>query len=482
MTGGERDPAPGADGAAGLSPAAETGGGRIGERRLTAAQFYADASQYVLDNPHLFLARPEAAEGGGEAGGGDAGRLAVAWSRLVASRVARLAFGLGFVLPLVLGLGYYLAIASPRYASDLRMTLRTSGGALSINAGLLDVVSGQASYYANPDTYVVAEFLRSREAVELVSRQVDLRAAWGGAGIDPLSRLAAGAPVEDLVATWQRYVSVSVDALSNSVQVEIQAFAAGDASRIGEALAREAEAIVNGLTRPAREDAVRFAEARVSAAEAGLAQAREAVRAYRDEVEAIAPDKAAGASLAQLGELMTRKLGLERELAARRRELSEDSPVIARLRSELAAVEGQIADINRLAVTPVLSPAATGAGAGTGGSGAGGSGAGGNSAGGGVLAVPAYSAQFQRYDELLTAQILAERLHGVALDLLEAARRTAQAQRIYVTPFVRPAPAHDPRYPKWPAAILRVTAFALLSWLALVLIILVTKDDKQDDP
>ena len=442
------------------------GGGASSEggldRRVIAAQYFAEVSQYIFDNPQFFVRQADGVGGVGE----DAEPpLQLLWARLAESRLFMWSFMLLFVLPVMIGVVYYVGFASVRYATDIQMSLRSRNGSSSLNGSLLGLASGNATYFANPDVYVLAHYLRSREAVEMVNRTIDLRRVWGRADVDPLSRLSPDAQIEDVVDVWRRYVSVGVDPLSTSVLIEIQAFDPDDAGRIGDALASGAESVVNMLTERARNDAVRFAETRVVAAEAAVTAAREQVRLFRDRIESVAPNKTAEITLTAATELMQKKLKIERDLTMRRRELADDSPIVRRLQTDLETVDAQIAEINRKTIAaPTLAMAGSERGRPA-----------------PSTASTAFSGQFLEYDEQLTRQMIGEKLHMLMLDLLESARQTAQRQQMYVTPFVRPTLAKDPRYPRRIRSIAGVAGLAFLVWMSVMLLVTVIREDLAYD-
>lgn len=418
------------------------------DRRLSAAQFYAEVSREIFDNPQLFVRSQPTAQDGEEE---SETSLAQLWTRFLESRIAVWSALICLVLPIAAAITYYGFIATDRYATDLQLTLRSRSGHLSLGTIMPGTIGASAGFFASPDLYVMAAFIRSREAMTRVGRSVDLREVWGRPEADPLSRLPKNATTEDLLEIWQRYVGVSVDPLSGSLQVEIEAFRPADTDRIGDALVRTTEEAVNELTERVRLDGQRFAETTLTDAETRLAKARAEVTAFRERAEAVTPVKTAGANFDTITTLMQKKLALERELDRRRRELTDDSPVIRRLNTDLETVGAQIDELKRQAMTPT----------------------GGGRAG--------FSSQLMEYDELLTRQMLDEKLYGVALDLLDGARATAQSQQMYVTPFVRPKSSNDARYPYRTLGVLRIAGLSLLAWLGALLLLGAVREDFVDE-
>jgi capsular polysaccharide transport system permease protein len=425
----------------------ETTADELGGRAATA-QYFAAVSRYIFDNPQLFAPTEEEA-----AARQPETPFQLMWSRIIGSRLMVGTFWVCFVLPLLVSTAYFVFVATDRYATDIRLTLRSQGAGRAGGAGIMELVSGTAGYYANPDTYLVADYLRSRDVVAAVSRQVDLAAIWGRPEVDRLSRLAAGADAEDLVEMWRKRVAVAVDALSNTIQIEVQAFRPKDADAIASVLAADAEKMINDLSTRVDADTLVYMEGEVARAEADLIKAREKVTAFRNAVETVSPDKNAAATMGSMVNLMQEKLSVERDIARRQSQLAPDSPIMINLRTRRDALEAQIAEVNRTAF----------------------------GSGDGAAGPSPFSAQFLEWDELLTNQAIAERLYGLAVDLLEQARQSASRQRSYVTPYVRPGLAQEARYPRRMFAVVLSAGAAFVFWLACALFLNVIAEAREMD-
>jgi capsular polysaccharide transport system permease protein len=350
-------------------------------------------------------------------------------------------------LPLLLGVIFYTSVAADRYATEVRFAIKSSETRQSDMLSALAGLPGAGGGGGIQESYLVVAYLTSRQAVEALDRNLDIRAMYSRPEADFLYRLKREATIEELVDYWTHRLSAVVDLQSNTITLEVQAFTAEDARRIAEELLKLAESLVNDINTRARQDAVRFADEQLVRAEARLEAARKALREFRDQQAELDPGKTADAMLNTITSLNGEKLRLEQELALRRRSLQQTSPIIVDLNGRIAKLQEQIDHI-KASITDR-----------------------GQKSEAGTL-----SSQIGRYDQLQTEQEFARKLYENALASLEQARAAANKQQLFIVPFVKPAAAERAKYPDRPISILTVFIASMALWMTVMLIGLGVRD------
>jgi capsular polysaccharide transport system permease protein len=342
-------------------------------------------------------------------------------------------FLLCVVLPLVAATIYYATLATDRYAASAGFSIR----GIDTNAGIdgIGALTGLASTGSTTsDSYVVLSYLASREVLEAVDQQLDLRAVYASPSVDPLSRLASDATVEDFLNYWNRRIHTQFDPTSGIIEFEVQSFNEEHAREIADAVLSLTQALVNDLSANARNDALRFAREEVELQEVRLRGALGAIRDFRASEQSVDPSASAALEIQLIASLEARLIDLNARIAALRQTLDEDAPSLNALRRNAEALEAQIVERRRAIGNNVLDDA-------------------------GISAV---TQQLALYEELEVERSLAQQAYASALVSLEQARRDADRQQRYLAIHLRPQAAQSAEYPRSLRNLL-VLGFALVA-------------------
>lgn len=355
--------------------------------------------------------------------------------RLQKRRPSRLlvSFLLCVVLPLFAATLYYATLASDRYAARAGFSIR----GIDTNAGIdgIGALTGLASTGSTTsDSYVVLGYLASRELLEAVDQQLDLRAVYASPSVDPLSRLAPDATVEEFLIYWTKRIHTQFDPTSGIIEFEVQSFNEEHARKIADAVLSLTQALVNDLSANARRDALRFAREEVELQEVRLRNALGAIRDFRASEQSVDPSASAALEIQMIASLESRLIDLNARIAALRQTLDEDAPSLNALRRNAEALEEQIVERRRAIGNNVLNDA-------------------------GISAV---TQQLALYEELEVERSLAQQAYASALVSLEQARRDADRQQRYLAIHLRPQAAQSAEYPRSLRNLL-VLGFALIA-------------------
>lgn len=343
-------------------------------------------------------------------------------------------FLLCVVLPLVLAVTYYAAYVTDRYAAHAGFSIRgidTSAGIDGIGA-----LTGLASSGSTTsDSYIVLSYLASRELVEAVDTELNLRGAYASLEVDALSRLALDATIEDFLKYWERRISTQFDPTSGIIEFEVQSFSPEHARDIADTMLRFTQTLVNDLSANARSDALRFAREEVELQESRMRAALDAIRNFRASEQSVDPSASAALEIQLIASLESRLIDVNARIAALRQILDADAPSVNALRRNSEALEAQIVERRRAIGNNVLDDGA------------------------GMNAV---TQQLALYEELKVERSLAQQAYTSSLVSLEQARRDADRQQRYLAVHLRPQVAQSAEYPRDLRNIL-VLSFALIA-------------------
>ena len=323
------------------------------------------------------------------------------------------------VLPTVMAAVYFIGFATPQYVSEFKFGVR-SANALRNDATALFQGAAAASQIGL-DSYVVTQFIKSRELVDAIRHEFDFTSLFGRPDIDPLARLDSRAQSETVQHYWDAMVDPFFDLTTGSVSVRVRAFAPLDAQNLAKSILVRSERLVNDLSLRSREDAVKHARDEVSRAEARLRQSLAAIRTFRDTQARINPEKEADNRMLALGRLRDELVKANAELSVRQNYVSGDSPTIKAINNRIKALKEQIAIAERELTNS-----------------------------GAVTAEPnvALSAVIGTYDVLESERRFAEDYYKTTLISLERSRAEADKQLSYLATFVQPTLPEEATYPR----------------------------------
>ena len=204
----------------------------------------------------------------------------------------------GRLLPTFIAGVYYFFIAADRYVAEARFAIRGNEQPVSGRARRL---GGMPSSQTTSDSYMVADYITSREMVRLLDQQVSLRNMFSDDRADFINRLDPDVSLEGLVAYWNKRVDVLYDPAKTTISVEVQAFSPEDAAKIVTAILDNARILVNNISANARRDAVNFASKELARAELKVRGARRDILDFRLKHNDLDPTLSAEATLKHCG-------------------------------------------------------------------------------------------------------------------------------------------------------------------------------------
>lgn len=354
-----------------------------------------------------------------------------------AARVGRwlkrnIIFLLTVLVPTVIAIVYYGLIASGVYISESRFVVRSPQNKPEASGLLSNLLEGTAIAKSQDDTYLVHDFILSRDAVRELDAKLGIRKAFASHSIDWFDRfphVSWNDSFEDFYQYYGNHVGVDYDTSSSISVLTVSAYTPEDAQKIGELLLEMSERLVNSLNDRSRHDLIQFAEHDVSLAEQKAQDASLALLAYRSKQSIFEPGTQASIQLEGVAKIREELISTEAELAQLRK-ISPGNPQISGLESR--------AETLRSASRTEASKVTSGSGS--------------------------FSAQAPEFERLALQSEFADKQLGVALAALESARSEAARKQLYLERLVQPSLPDKAMEPRRVRSIATVLLFGLLAW------------------
>ncbi len=333
-------------------------------------------------------------------------------------------------LPTCLAVAYFAFFAADRYESEARFILRSPGR--TISAQLPNILQAAGIARASDDGFIVREFLDSRDAMEVLEKNADLKATYAAGGRDFLWKFPnffTSKTEEGLYSHYQRMMSADFDNTTGVSILRMQAFTPEAAQRLAAALLESAESLVNRLNERARQDAIKVADVEVERMKTRALAAQAALTAFRERERLVDPSQVTLAVLETIARLSMEAATLSIQIGELEKS-SRNSPQITPLRSRRSAIEAQIAtERHRLAGD-----------------------------------AQAIAPRIAEYERLMLEREFAAKALITAMTALETAKVEAQRQQVYLEKVAAPARPDYPAYPWRVVWCLVIMAAGYMAW------------------
>lgn len=255
-------------------------------------------------------------------------------------------------LPTLLAAIYYGLIATPIYVSQSSFVIKSPGQKGPSTVSLANIIQTSGLSSGAEQTREILQYVRSRNALVDLNKQVDLKTMYSERGADFLSRFPQPWESESFENLYEYYgsmVSADIDSESNMAVVHVKAFRPQDAQQINGRLLDLSELLVNRLNERAENRAIAEAERRVIQAEDRVRRARVALSAFRNQTSVVDPEKQAQSVLEISNRLTAEQASLQAQLDVML-ESAPQNPAIPVLRDRIAAIGRAIEKQNQRVV------------------------------------------------------------------------------------------------------------------------------------
>ncbi len=340
-------------------------------------------------------------------------------------------FPLLVLLPVAVASVYLFLIASDRYVSEMKYVVRSGGGPGM--SGVESLVQSQGLSRAPDETYVVNEYVKSRDIVRLLADHNNLRDILNRPEADSISRfpnLYSPDDFEHLYKHFQHVIDVSLDETSGITTLRAFAYRPDDAQNIATAVLNYAEALINVLNDRAHDDAMRYAQMIVDKARDKTAEVEANLTVFRNTHGTVNPAQESLAELDLIGRMSEEQAQIEATLS-RQIALTPSNPGIESLKQKIQSYKDEIAKLRSRVVGTSTSTATALSG----------------------------------FESLVLERELAAKSLEAAIVNFETARQEAQQKHSYIETFAQPSLPDIAQYPRRFLDLFVVTIVAVGVWL-----------------
>lgn len=335
------------------------------------------------------------------------------------------------VFPTLIAVIYFGLIAPDIYISESRFVVRSPERQSPSPLGL--ILKGAGFSRSQDDSYTVQDFILSRDAVQVLDKEIHLKEAFAKTGVDIISRfpgLGWDNSFENLHRYYQKMVGVQLDSQSSITTLITRAYTAEESQRMNQLLLERSEALVNQLNERGRQDMIRFATEEVADAQNNATAAALALARYRNDKGVINPEVQSAIPLQQVARLQDELISTKVQVIQLEK-LAKDNPQLPVLRQRAQLLEAEIqTETTRIA-------------------------------GAGDKSLAGKAAEFQRF---VLEKEFSDKMLASAMSTLEQARNEAQRKQLYLERIVQPSMPDQAMEPRRLRAMLAVFVLGLVAW------------------
>ncbi|KPF91678.1 capsule biosynthesis protein [Novosphingobium sp. AAP83] len=259
--------------------------------------------------------------------------------------VKRRWFMLGVVVPTLIAVLYYGFIASDVYISESRFVIKSPDQKRSQTSTLANLIQTTGLSAGQEQTNEVLGFVRSRDALKSLEKDVGIRDQFANSGADFLSRFPGPLSqntFEDLFRYYGNMVDARLDSDTGLAVIKVKAFSAQDAYAINAKLLNLSEGLVNRLNSRAQNNGIAEAQKQVDLATIKAKETRVALAQYRNAQSLIDPERQAVGVLEISSGLVAQRAALQAQLEQMQR-VTPGNPSLPALQNRIASISNQIA-------------------------------------------------------------------------------------------------------------------------------------------
>ena len=260
------------------------------------------------------------------------------------SRLTGLAgrFVLLVILPLAAVAAYLFLVATDRYVSETRFTVRDSGSSVEPASFDIGAILTGGGGSARQDAYLIRDYILSQDLLGRLDAALGVRAAWSNPDIDIVWRLPVDASEEDFLEYYRDMVVVTFDTETSILIVESQSFEPAGTQRMLQMILAESEQLVNEISNRLARDQLDFINGEIDDNMSRLKESKAALLSFQNEFEVVDPREEAGLVTSVIAQMEVSLAEDRAELMALRSYLDRGAPRIMSLRSRIAAKLEQI--------------------------------------------------------------------------------------------------------------------------------------------
>ncbi|MCG8377356.1 MAG: hypothetical protein MI702_12835 [Chlorobiales bacterium] len=355
------------------------------------------------------------------------------WIKQLKNRISKTSrlFLFTVVLPTLVAVFYFGLIKSDIYISESHFVIRSPER--QIQTGLGAIFQGAGFSRSQDDAHNVHDFMLSRDALQNINAEIDLRKAFNRREVDLFSRfnpLGIDNSFEALFRYYRKRIAIELNNTSTISILQVRTFNTEDSYHINEMLLQMGEEFINRLNERSRQDMIRFAKSEVNIAAQKAKKAAKDLSDFRNKHGVFDPERQSALQLKQITKLQNELLATKVQLG-QVRDFTPESPRIPSLKKRIEILRSEIE--NEMAKV----------------------------AGGGHRSLTGKAVE---YELLMIERAFADKQFAAAMVSLEQARSDAQRQQLYLERIVQPNKPDIAIEPRRIKSILTTFILGLIIW------------------
>jgi capsular polysaccharide transport system permease protein len=340
--------------------------------------------------------------------------------------------------PTLIASVYFGLIASDVYISESSFVIRTPEKQSSSALGL--ILKGAGFTRSQDDAYTVEDYIKSRDAMNVLNHDLGLKEKFSAPNVDWFSRFGGldwHTSMESFHKYYLRMLGVNLDPMSSIITLHTKAYTAEDAQKMNALLLLLSEKLVNEMNERGQNDLVQSAQREVDKAEVKAKAAALTLGVFRNRMGVIDPERQTQIPLQQIAKLQDQLMATNAQIL-QIQTVSKNNPQLPSLRQRAQLIQTEI-DRESAKIT-----------------------------GSGKDTLASKAVEYQRLS--LDSQF-ADRALISAMSSLEQARNEAQRQQLFLERISQPSLPDKAMEPKRARAVLAVFIFGLVLWGILSMLI-----------
>ncbi|OEF51350.1 lipopolysaccharide biosynthesis protein [Enterovibrio norvegicus] len=245
------------------------------------------------------------------------------------------------VVPNVFFTFYQILIASPKYETRTQIVVKQPDDMATMDSSLA-ILSGLGVTSTNQDTELVKTYIQSRDMLNFLEKELELRKHFTNQSYDLFSRLNKEASVEEFHNYLLGKLKIEIDPKSSVISIYAQAFTPEYSRNLGENITQKSEWFINNISHELANAQLDFIKSEFQLAEERLEKTKSELIQFQRQNNLLDP-KQDSMALSQIGyglegKIVEKKAGLK----AIRSVMSDSSPLVMNTINEIRALSQQL--------------------------------------------------------------------------------------------------------------------------------------------
>lgn len=249
-------------------------------------------------------------------------------------------FFLTVLIPIIILSFYYIFIASDKFVSISKITIKQTGERpSSFNLSLFSI----GNPTVREDAMYLQEYILSYDMLDYLERKLGLKRIYQDKKIDFFQRLSPEATHEEFFKYYKKHiVNIFFDDTSSILTIEVYAFRPEDAKKINEAILEQCDRFINGVSHKIAKEQMSFIEQELSYANQKMQIAKNNLIKFQNTYKVMDPTQETQAKAVLISQLETQLANQEAQLKTLLSYLTEDSFQVQVLKNQIKALKDQI--------------------------------------------------------------------------------------------------------------------------------------------